>query len=134
MKREPSTTAHGLVNGVGTAANGSGDATPTPQISPTETRRTINNMLQAGATAAAQQHAMTATSGSADAHSHGHGHGMGYLGSSPLLARASLLSGLNRTASASPFRRDLGMQTATPTQGEGVMSVNGPGMGRFGFR
>lgn len=84
-------------------------------------------MLQAGATAAAQQHAMTATSGAGD--------GQGYLGSSPLLARASLLSGLNRTASASPFRRDLGKAHGqTQAQGEGVMSVNGPGMGRFGFR
>lgn len=54
------------------------------------------------------------------------GAGMGMnVHSSPLQARASLLSSLNRTASASPFRQDL--------QREGVVS-GGNGMGRFGFR
>ncbi|KAK5940430.1 hypothetical protein PMZ80_006845 [Knufia obscura] len=134
MKQEPGTTSHAfnfnhnLSNGVSTT-NGIGDTS----ISPTETRRTINNMLQAGATAAAQQQSMTVTaSASANAtpasvSEHAYlGAGMGMnVHSSPLQARASLLSSLNRTASASPFRQDL--------QREGVVS-GGNGMGRFGFR
>lgn len=127
MKQEPGTGAashaHSLANGM-SATNGD----VSTSISPSDTRRTINNMLQAGATAAAQQQALTATSG--EQHYVGVGVGVG-VNSSPLVARASLLSSLNRTASAagtrestqSPFRQDVG-----------VMAASGPGMGRFGFR
>lgn len=85
-------------------------------ISPTETRRTINNMLQAGAVAS-QSHQPTSEPNSA------------YVGvnSSPLQARASLLSSLNRTASATGMRES----TRSPFRADLIASG---GMGRFGFR
>lgn len=101
------------LNGVPPSTDGEVNA-----ASPTETRRTLNSILHAGNAIAVSQ----AGSSTMDAAFTG-------ADSSPLQARASLLSSLNRTASAagmrenarSPFRQDL------------VMSGNG-GMGRFGFR
>jgi len=126
MKQEPGTgiAGHSLTNGISAAAT-NGDTSIS--ISPTETHRTITTMLQAGATAAAQQQAITVTAtpiGDREEHA--------YLGvnSSPLQARANLLSGLNRTASASPFRQDLG----SAGQREGLVAGSRMGMGRFGFR
>lgn len=93
-------------------------------VSPTETRRTISNMLQAGSAAAAAY--ATSSQNETDRDKNGLPDWMQVGNSSPLQARASLLSSLNRTASAmgrdstkSPFRTDL---------------VAGGGMGRFGFR
>lgn len=94
-------------------------------ISPSETRRTINNMLQAGASAAAAAAAQHRSATPASDNN------AVYLGvnSSPLQARASLLSSLNRTASAAAMRE----QTRSPFRRDLVASGAG-GMGRFGFR
>lgn len=79
----------------------------------------MNNMVMAGNSVSAQ-HANAAATATADG---------GYLSamSSPLQARASLLTSLNRTASRaetrSPFR-----------QGLAADGGGGGGMGRFGFR
>lgn len=105
----------------GVQVNGQVNHRPHEAVSPSETRRTISNMLQAGATAAAaQQRSRTPASES---------NGI-YLGvnSSPLQARASLLSNLNRTASATGMRDS----TRSPFRQDLVASAGG--MGRFGFR
>lgn len=78
----------------------------------------VNSMLQAGEAAYAEEPTNSRARDLPDWMMPGSSH------SSPLMARASLLSSLNRTASAmgrtkSPFRSDL---------------VAGGGMGRFGFR
>lgn len=105
--------------------NGDG---PDLSISPTETRRTVNNMVLAGNSVSQAQHNNATTITTTD------GGGGGYLSamSSPLQARASLLTSLNRTASRaetrSPFRQGLA------TSAEGGGTGGGGGMGRFGFR
>ncbi|KAK5087883.1 hypothetical protein LTR05_002098 [Lithohypha guttulata] len=110
-------TIHAQTNGIATSTSTNGDVNGV-NVSPSDTRRTINNMLQAGSAAAAAGHQPNNTPGDAM-----------YLGvnSSPLLARASLLSNLNRTASATGMRENMRSPFKTDLVASG-------GMGRFGFR
>jgi len=102
-------------------------------ISPTETRRTINSMLQASVTAAEQNHSFAATLNSGDGHGNGNGNVSSLfsgVNSSPLQARAALLTSLNRTASVQPG--DMSREGTRSPFRQGLLS--GAGMGRFGFR
>lgn len=93
----------------------------------------MNNMVMAGTSVsqAGSTQPTNATTAGTD--------GTGYLGalSSPLQARASLLTSLNRTASRaetkSPFRQGLAAEGVGGGTGPGPGS-GGSGMGRFGFR
>lgn len=106
LKQEPGQQ----INGFPPTTNGD-----TGSTSPTDTRRNLNNILQAG-------NAIHSTSTGGDAAFVG-------VNSSPLQAKASLLSNLNRTTSAAGMRES----TRSPFRQDLLTSGNG-GMGRFGFR
>ncbi|KAJ9657527.1 hypothetical protein H2198_004288 [Neophaeococcomyces mojaviensis] len=118
VKQEPQLNGLPTTNGFGSA-----NISRNNSVSPTETRRTINSMLQAGNAAAAQSseyHQPMTTAGDSTL--------FAGVNSSPLQARAALLTGLNRTASVQPADRE---NTRSPFR-QGL--VSGGGMGRFGFR
>lgn len=118
IKNEYGTTQH--TNGISAANNRDG----TMEVSPTETRRTINNMVMAGNSVQAQQ----TSSGAENTYA--------ITMSSPLQARANLLTSLNRTASRaetkSPFRQQVTPEASAGGAGSGGGGESG--MGRFGFR
>jgi len=122
IKQEPQTNGLPTTSGLGASVSRQNS------ISPTETRRTINSMLQAStaAAAASEQNLLATTSGEGGGGSVSHL--FGGVNSSPLQARAALLTSLNRTASVQPADRE---NTRSPFR-QGL--VSGGGMGRFGFR